>query len=117
MQANAVIGHKDVERDTGVLRQLCSSRPQGGHEELLLQEFSSWDALDEDVFAAEEIETRAAVKRGKELEAFREAEAARLQAEQRQQQIGRTKNEKRLSAHPAAKYDKVKDTAQPSAGR
>jgi hypothetical protein len=79
---------------------------------VLLQEFASWDALDEDVFAAEEAVTRAAVKRGKAEELWREEEAARLQAEQRQKQAGLTKHEKRLSAHPAAKYDKVKGQAR-----
>jgi hypothetical protein len=107
-----VIGHATTDRDTGVLRQLCLSRPRGGKEEVLLQEFASWDALDEDVFAAEEAVTRAAVKRGKAEELWREEEAARLQAEQRQQQAGLTKHEKRLSAHPAAKYDKVKGQAR-----
>ncbi len=108
-QINRVIGHAAAERDTGVLRELCASRLRGGKEEVLLQMFASWDALDGDVFAAEELLTSAAVSRGKARELFREAEAARLQAARREQdkQDGLSSRDKRLSAHPAAKYDKA----------
>ena len=73
------------------------------------QIFASWDALDEDVFAAEEFITTSAVSRGKAREAFRESEALRMQNLQREATKGASARDKRLAAHPAAKYDKVQE--------
>ena len=73
------------------------------------QIFSSWDALEEDVFAAEEFITTSAVSRGKAREAFRESEALRMQNLQREATKGASSRDKRLAAHPAAKYDKVQE--------
>ena len=59
------------------------------------------------MFAAEEFITTSAVSRGKAREAFREAEALRMQKLQREVDKGASSRDKRLAAHPAAKYDKV----------
>ena len=109
---NRVIGHQEGDRDTGVLRQLCACRLRGGKEEVLLQTFASWDALEEDVFAQEELLSAGAVSRGKAREMFREAEALRLQSARRleEKEAGLSSRDKRLSAHPAGRYDKVTDT-------
>ena len=47
------------------------------------------------------------MSRGKAREAFREAEALRMQKLQREADKGASSRDKRLAAHPAAKYDKV----------
>jgi hypothetical protein len=63
------------------------------------------------VFAEEELLTSSAVSRGKMREAFREAEAMRMQRLQREadKKAGLSARDKRLTAHPAAKYDKAKE--------
>lgn len=61
------------------------------------------------MFAEEELITTSAVSRGKAREAFRESEALRMQKLQREADKSLTSRDKRLSAHPAAKYDKVPD--------
>jgi hypothetical protein len=64
LPVNQAIGHAAAERDTGVLTELCACRMRGGKEEVLLQTFASWDALEEDVFGMEEMITTSAVSRG-----------------------------------------------------
>ena len=114
LPAAATVRHaSNAEVDTSVLRALCTNPVRGAREEVAVHVFQEWGALEEDVFAAEELCVQAAVDRGRLVEAWRQREIARLQEERENEKGG----DRRLRAHPGAKYDKADKEARDKARR
>jgi len=115
LPAAETIRRKDQEVDTSVLKSLCTNPRRGGKEEVAVHVFREWDALEKDVFAEEELTISAAVQRGKLVEAWRKKEVQRLRQEKRalmREGAGadgkqQDKHDRRVRAHPAARYDKA----------